>query len=138
MGGGNGAKPCTNNGRIAVSVKDSNSKAFIVHVDPSDISYPVDNTTKPEFAGLATDLAESILSDTIENLKWEGWLALEELKTSLDWTKHTRDFDIAAISEIAPLQQSKGTPLSLDDLPFYINMGATINISPEQSDFMTL
>ena len=56
----------------------------------------------------------------------------------MDWTTHTRDFDVAAISEIAPLQQSKRTLLSIDNPPFYVDTGATVHISPEQSDFMTL
>ena len=75
----------------------------------------------------------------MENIEWNGWLALEEEpKTSLDWTTHTKPIDIATISEISPLQQNKRTPLSLDDLPFYINTGATVHISPEHSDFLTL
>jgi hypothetical protein len=134
----NTTKSNSNTRKIAVNVKDSTGKVFIIHVDPSDISTP-SNNAKSEFASLASDHPESILPDSLENIEWSGWLALEEeLKTSLDWKKHTKPVDIAAISEISPLQQNKRTPLTLDDLPFYVDTGATVHISPEQSDFLTL
>ena len=136
--GNNTTKSNSNTGKIAVNVKDSTGKAFIIHVDPSDISAP-HNFTKAEFAGLASDAPESILPETMENIEWHGWLALEEEpKTSVDWVAHTKPIDMAAISEISPLQQNKCTPLTLDDLPFYVDMGATVHISPEHSDFLTL
>lgn len=58
--------------------------------------------------------------------------------TSLDWMMHTKPVDVAAISEVSPLQQNKCTPISLDDLLFYVNTGATVHISPERLDFLTL
>jgi len=134
----NTTKSNNNAGKITMNVKDSTGKAFIIHIDPSDISAP-NNNTKTEFTGLASDLPESILPNSLENIECSGWLALEEEpKTSLDWKKHTKPIDIAAISEISPLQQNKHTPLTLDDLPFYIDMGATVHISPEHSDFLML
>ena len=136
--GNNTTKSNSNARKIPVNVKDSTGKAFIIHVDPCNISSP-NNNAKPEFAGLASDLPECILPDSMENMKWHGWLALEEeLKTSLDWMVHTKPINIAAISEISPLQQNKCTPLTLDDLPFYVNTGATVHISPKHSDFLTL
>ena len=135
---GNNTKTSSSNGKIAVNVKDSSGKAFIIHVNPNDISTPT-NHIKPEFAGLASDLPESIIPGTTEEIEWCGWLAFEEEpKASLDWTTHTRPIDIAAISEVSPLQQNKRTPISLEDLPFYVDTGATVHISPEQSDFLTL
>ena len=44
-------KPSNNNGKIAVNVKDSSGKAFIIHVDPSDIP-SLTSDDKPEFAGI--------------------------------------------------------------------------------------
>ena len=131
-------KPSNNNGKIAVNVKDSSGKAFIIHVNLSDIpSLASDN--KPEFAGIASDPPESLLSNTIKNIERCGWLAFEdEPKTSLDWNTHTKLVNIAAISEVSPLQQNKCIPISLKDLPFYINSGATVHISPEKLDFITL
>ena len=119
-------------------MKDSSGKAFIIHVNPSDIpSLASDN--KLEFAGIALDPPESLLSNTTEDIEWYGWLAFEdEPKTSLNWNTHTKPVDIAAISEVSPLQQNKRTPISLEDLPFYIDSGATVHISPEKLDFITL
>ena len=136
---GNSATKSHNNaGKIAVNIKDSAGKAFIIRVDPCDISTP-NNNTKSEFAGLALDLPEAILPDSMENIEWNGWLALEEEpKTSLDWKTHTKPIDITALSEISPLQLNKRTPLSLDDLPFYVDTGVTVHISPEHSDFLML
>ena len=69
----------------------------------------------------------------------EQLLALEEeLKTSLDWMMHTKSINIATILEISLLQQNKRTPITLDDLPFYVNTGVMVHISPEHSDFLTL
>ena len=46
-------KPSNNKGKIAINMKDSSGKAFIIHVDPSNIpSLASDN--KPEFAGIAS------------------------------------------------------------------------------------
>ena len=95
-------KPSNNNGKIAVNMKDSSGKAFIIHIDPSNIpSLASDN--KPEFAGIASDPPESLLSNTIEDIEWCSWLAFEdEPKTSLDWNTHTKPVDIAAISGFSP------------------------------------
>ena len=136
--GGNNTKSGTSNGKVAVNVKDANGRAFIIHVEPSDIASSVNNV-KSEFAGLASDSIESVIPNSMEEVEWNGWLALEEEpKTTVDWTTHTKEFDVAAISEISPIQSNKRTPISLDDLPFYVDTGATVHISPEQSDFLTL
>ena len=128
----------SSNGKIAVNVKDSSGKAFIIHVDPSNIS-PTTNHIKPEFAGLASDLPKSIIPGTTEDIEWCGWLAFEEEpKVSLNWTTHTKPINVTTISEVSPLQQNQCTPISLEDLPFYVDTGATVHISSEQSDFLTL
>jgi len=134
----NNTKPNNTNSKVAINMKDSSGKAFIVYVDPSDISSTTNNT-KPEFAGLTSDRPKSILPNTTKDIEWCRWLAFEEeLTTSLDWTTHMKPVDIAAISEVSPLQQNKRTPISLDDLLFYVDTGATVHISPEKSDFLTL
>ena len=136
--GGNNTKSGTSNGKVAINVKDANGRAFIIHVEPSNIASSTNNI-KSEFAGLASDSIESIIPNSMEEIEWNGWLALEEEpKTTVDWTTHTKEFDIAAISEISPIQSNKRTPISLGDLPFYVDTGATVHISPEQSDFLTL
>ena len=132
---GNNVKTSSSNGKIAVNVKDSSRKAFIIHMDLSDISSPTNHIT-PEFAGIASDLPESIIPGTTKDIEWCGWLAFEEEpKASLNWTTHTKPIDVAAISEVSPLQQNKHTPVPLKDLPFYVDTGATVHISPEQPGF---
>jgi len=119
-------------------MKDSNSKAFMVLIDPKDISTP---SSTSEFAGIAADaiLDDKSITAPIKTIEYKGWLMFEEEpKTTINCNTHTKPFDIAAISEIAPIQQNNCTPISLNNLPFYINTGATIHISPEKSDFLML
>lgn len=119
-------------------MKDSNSRAFVVFVDPTDISNP---SSTAEFSGITSDAIPDAKSITtpIETVKYEGWLVFkEEHKTTNDWNTHTKPLNITAISEIAPIQQNSCTLISLNDLPFYVDTGATVHISPEKSDFLTL
>ena len=130
-GGGNNAQTP---GKVSVTMRDSSGKAFIVHVDPVDISTP---TVNAEFAGIASDTIPETAS--IETVEYEGWLVFEEEpRATIDWNAHTKPSDVAAISEISPIQQTNRTPISFEDLPFYVDTGATVHISPERSDFLTL
>ena len=136
--GTNSTKSNNTNRKITVNMKNSSGKAVIIYVNLSDIFSPINNA-KPEFAGLASDLPKSLLPDTMENIEWCRWLVFEEeLTTSLNWMTHTKPVDITAISEVSPLQQNRCTPISLDYLLFYVDTGATVHISPEKSDFLTL
>ena len=125
-------------GKVSVTMRDASGKAFIIQVDPGDVSMPV---MASEFVGIASDNIPNheTLAASIEQVEYEGWFALEEEpKTTIDWNTHTKPSDIAAISEISPINQNNRTPISLDDLPFYVDTGATVHISPDKSDFMTL
>ena len=125
-------------GKVSVTMRDASGKAFIIQVDPGDVSMP---TPAAEFAGIASDNISDAdaLALSIEQVEYEGWFAFEEEpKTTIDWNTHTKPSDVAAISEISPINQNGRTPISLDDLPFYVDTGATIHISPEKSDFLTL
>ena len=135
--GGGSNNPSTL-GKVSVTMRDSSGKAFVVYVDPADISNP---TPSAEFAGITSDAIpdDDSLAAPIESIEYEGWLAFEEEpRTTIDWNTHTKPSDIAAISEISPIQQKNRTPISFDDLPFYVDTGATVHISPEKSDFLTL
>jgi hypothetical protein len=134
-GGGNKAQTP---GKVSVTMRDSTGKAFIVYVDPTDISTP---TPSAEFAGIASDAIpeESSSTASTETIEYEGWLVFEEEpQATIDWSTHTKPSDIAAISEISPIQQTNRAPVSFEDLPFYVDTGATVHISPERSDFLTL
>jgi len=125
-------------GKVLVTMRDASGKAFIIQVDPGDVSM---STPTAEFAGIASDnISEADpLTLPIEQIEYEGWFAFEEEpKTTVDWNTHTKPSDVAAISEISPINQNNCTPISLDDLPFYVDTGATVHISPEKSDFLTL
>ena len=125
-------------GKVSVTMRDSSRKAFIIQVNPVDVSMPMPTA---EFAGITSDniLENETLATPIEQVKYEGWFVFkEEPRASIDWNTHTKPSDVAAISEISPVNQNNHTPISLDDLPFYVDTGATVHISPEKSDFLTL
>jgi hypothetical protein len=133
-GTGNASTP----GKVLVTMKDFKGKAFIVHVDPADISMPTHNT---EFAGITSDTIPDHFSPAapIESIEYKGWFAFEEeLRMTVDWNTHTKPSDIAVLSEISPIHKKNRTPISVDNLPFYVDTGATVHISPEKSDFLTL
>ena len=64
-------------GKVSVTMRDSTGKAFIVHVDPMDISAPTPST---EFAGIASDTIpeESSSAASIKTIEYEGWLVFKE------------------------------------------------------------
>ena len=135
-GGGNNNS--TTSGKVSVTMKDSSGKAFVVYADPTDISMPMPSA---EFAGIASDTIPNdiSLSASIKSVEYEGWLVFEEEpRATIDWNTHTKPSNIAAISEISPVQQKNCTPISVDNLPFYVDTGTTVHISPEKSDFLTL
>ena len=68
--GNNTTKPYNINEKITINIKDSTGKAFIIN--PCNISTP-NNNIKTEFAGLASDPPESILPDSMENIKWNSF-----------------------------------------------------------------
>ena len=118
-------------------MKDSSGKAFIVHVDPTDISMPMPSA---EFAGITSDTIsnDTSLSTSIESVEYEGWLVFKEPRVTIDWNMHTKPSNMATISEISPIQQKNCTPIPVNDLPFYVDTGAAVHISPEKLDFLTL
>lgn len=112
-GGGNNTQTP---GKVSVTMRDSSGKAFIIQVDPADISTP---TASAEFAGIASDTIPENDSFTasIDMIEYEGWLIFkEEPQTTVNWNTHTKPSDIAALSEISPIQQADHTPISFKDL----------------------
>ena len=126
----NSTKSNNTNRKIAINMKDSSGKAFIVYVNLSNVSSSINNA-KPEFARLVSDLPKSLLPDTIEDIKWCGWLAFEEeLTTSLDWMTHTKPVDITAISE-AILHHAPLIPAGMD--PFHWNPQKSTGMAQESA-----
>ena len=99
-------------------MRDSRGKAFVVYVDPVDISTPASST---EFAGIASDTipVDDCLTMPIKSIEYEGWLAFkEEPQATINWNTHTKPSNIAAISESSLIQQKNCSSISIDDLPF--------------------
>ncbi|KAF8221466.1 hypothetical protein L208DRAFT_1531995 [Tricholoma matsutake] len=118
--------------KIPITVKDVNGRTFTVMVDSeADVPTPPHS----EFAGLASD---PIPTATIDEVEYDGWVVIEvEATTTIDWSQHTSTpTDNAFAAE--PLNQTHHTQLSLDDYPFIVDSGATMHISPDRSDFLTL
>jgi len=131
---GNASTP----GKVSVTMKDTSGKAFMMHVDPTDISMPMPNA---EFAGITSDTIPDHFSPAtpIKSVEYEGWFAFEEeLRMTVDWNTHMKLSGIATLSEISPIHEKNPTPVSVDNLPFYVNTGTTVHISPEKSDFLML
>ena len=86
-------------------MRDSSGKAFIVQLDPADISTP---TASAEFAGIASNTIpeDDSFAASIETIEYKGWLVFEEEpQTTIDWNTHTKPSDVAALLEIS--QSSK-------------------------------
>ena len=135
---GGGSNSPSTQGKVSVTMRDSSGKAFVVYIDPADISNP---TPSAEFTGITSDTIpdNNSLAAPIESIEYQGWLAFEEEpRATIDWNMHTKPSNITVISEIPPIQQKNYTPISFNDLPFYVDAGATVHISAEKSDFLTL
>ena len=62
--------------------------------------------------------------------------ATEEARVSIDWTTHTRQVEPSNPPDCA--YTGRYPTARLDELPFILDTGATVHISPESSDFKTL
>lgn len=119
--------------KVTVTVKDVNGKAFTVMVNSMDLSSQEDETTA--FAGI---VADPLPTATIKEIEYEGWIIIEEeATTTVDWT-HNTSITTKDAFLIEPLNQTHHSPLSTSDHPFIINTGATVHISPDKADFLTL
>lgn len=74
----------TTNPRVPVMMKDANGKAFTVMFNSADMLLSNDT---PTFAGITSD---PLPTATIEDIEYEGWIAVEEeMTTTVDWTHNT-------------------------------------------------
>lgn len=74
---GGGTNASQTSGKVSVTVKDSNSRAFMVLIDPAEISTPSSVT---KFAGIAPDAIpdDKSIAMPIETVEYERWLMFEE------------------------------------------------------------
>lgn len=128
------AQPSDNKGKISISLRDKNRRAFTAYIDPSELNTEL---PKSEFAGLASMPVPN--HSILEDIEWEGWIVMEGgAHTKLNWNKHTKSANESTFTSIAPLQQSHHTTISTESHPFYLDSGATVHISPEKTDFQML
>ena len=119
--------------KVPVTMQDTGGRVFTVMIDPTAFSTP--NLPSTAFAGLASD---PIPSSAIESVEYDGWLATEEeTSTSIDWAINQTSPNDNALT-VTPLNQTQRTRVNLDNHPFYVDTGATVHISPNRSDFLTL
>lgn len=82
---------------------------------------------KAEFAGLAADMVPTSLEDA-ETLEFDAWIALEEESVTIaDWKDH-------ALQTVTETTLTSATTTH----PLYLDSGATIHISPDATDFISL
>ncbi|KAH0578444.1 hypothetical protein H2248_012588 [Termitomyces sp. 'cryptogamus'] len=90
-------------------------------------------SSKPEFAGLASDEIPSASAGSladVEELEFDAWIVLEEeLRAGLDWNKHTKH-DPCHESVLSCKDQTADS--------FFIDSAATLHISPDVTDFITI
>lgn len=131
---GKSPKPA-NKGQISINVKGENGHAFVAYINSKNLTET--ETPKTDFAGLASTSPD--IHSNLKEVEWQGWMAIEEEpQTRIDWNEHSQTIDEMTFTTISPLQQKKHTPICTESHPFYVDSGATIHISPEQSDFQTL
>ncbi|KAJ3791385.1 hypothetical protein GGU11DRAFT_812744 [Lentinula aff. detonsa] len=116
--------------------------AYVIDLTTNTVvgNLPAKTHTKahPEFAGLASDPISNLPGvSEADRIEYEGWLAFEDLKTNVNWNERRREIDTAAIAT-EPMNQPTRSKLSTNYSPFLCDTGATVHITPERNDFLTL
>jgi hypothetical protein len=76
---------------------------------------------------------------TLETEEYNGWIATEgEFITSINWKEQRTNETAPMINEITPLSQPSRTSLDVTKNPFWIDTGASVHISTNKEDFLTL
>jgi hypothetical protein len=74
-------------------------------------------------------------------MEYDGWLVIEEeLMTNIDWLEHSNPSTMTSISnpKITATPQTQSIPILNESNPFWMDSGASVHISPDQNDFITL
>ncbi|KAG5735409.1 hypothetical protein E4T56_gene11117 [Termitomyces sp. T112] len=94
------------------------------------------------FAGIAgTQLPTIALDHSTEHWEHTGFMAFKDLRmTILNWNHYTKPIeDHIMATDISPISTARKNPLtSLTSIPFLVDSGATVHISPCCDDFFTL
>jgi hypothetical protein len=129
--------------RVKISVKGSDGRAYVMLADPSSLTPAAEtsNQEPKEFAGIASIQSESL---PLECIEYHGFMALiqEEsnptadspFKANINWNNHSTQIDPTALSVTEP----SPVPISVKDVPFFLDSGASSGISPDKNDFVNL
>ena len=120
---------------MAITIKDINSQTFTVMLDSALTSPPPDPPVAhvAGFVGLTSDQ----LPTATDGSEYEGWIVTEEEMTGIDWA-HNSFTPITDTFSVKHLNQISHPQLSINNHPFIIDTGASVHISPDKSDFLTL
>ncbi|HEV7738298.1 MAG TPA: hypothetical protein VGO47_13115, partial [Chlamydiales bacterium] len=139
----------SNQNKFQIRVNGPDGKAYFLNVDPSAMGaltpvYAENQATTSETQALPPDPMPMDLQVNfcdLDAVEYEGWIAVEqEFTTSVNWTtnKQKSTSQILNASELVPLSQKSRTTISLLISPFWLDTGASIHISPNRDDFITL
>jgi Reverse transcriptase (RNA-dependent DNA polymerase)/GAG-pre-integrase domain/gag-polypeptide of LTR copia-type len=129
--------------RVRISVKGSDGRAYVMLADPSSITPATEtsNQEPKEFAGIASIQPESI---PLECIEYHGFMALiqeepdpivnSQFKANINWDNYSTQIHPTALSII----ESTSAPISVKDIPFFLDSGASSGISPDKNDFVNL
>ncbi|HEV7735895.1 MAG TPA: hypothetical protein VGO47_00765, partial [Chlamydiales bacterium] len=135
-------------GKFQIKVSGTDGKAYFLNVDPSMMGAftptQMETQTAPSEGQMSP--SDSIPTDLQANfcdpdaIEYEGWMAIEqEFITSVNWDNNSQPTNkILNASEIVPLSQKSKTIISITIGPFWLDTGASIHISPNKDDFITL
>jgi len=118
---------------------DSETHQAIYVASPPEPSKP--STSSTEFVGLASDSITPAfiheLSAVDEDKYTMLMAAIDPLTTSLDWHSNTCPVDFASITYKAP-NQCRHTIVDPLIIPMFLDCGASVYISNDESDFFSL
>ena len=124
-------------GKVSVKVQGVDGHAYFMSVDAEQLTAPL-NPPDPAFAGIAElpelpsdPLPGSTPECLLDDIEYLGWLAVEEEFQHITITTAAKPIILKA-SNISSLPQ-----IPVNSCPFWLDTGASVHISPNQSDFAT-
>ncbi|KAG2063587.1 hypothetical protein BDR04DRAFT_1123167 [Suillus decipiens] len=114
---------------------ETHQAIYVATPDPANLPTP-----SAEFAGLISNtntptFIHELLTE--EEDEYTALAAVEALTTSLDWHLHIQPVDFTGLTYKAP-NQCQNTTVDPSIIPLFLDSGASIHISNEESDFFSL
>jgi hypothetical protein len=114
---------------------ETHQAIYVATPDPANLPTP-----SAKFAGLISNTITPIFIHellTEEEDEYTALAAVEALTTSLDWHLHIQPVDFTGLTYKAP-NQCQNTTVDPSIIPLFLDSGASIYISNEESDFFSL